>query len=213
VQAAGLTYGCGLNYEASFPGAVVAGDFLAAVVLTANPTAVSLTVTDTLSHAWKSTRYRLCGLGQGAAIYYVENAMAGIDRVTVTQSQATSTDASCGTGGSTPLGLALFEYAGLAQANALDVEASQCAPSTTQNMSTPSITTSSPDLLVGLFADKCGGGQMDGSPDWTMEDRNLFWHSLYEDRVAPICGTYQATATNPIDSACWLGAVAAFKAR
>jgi hypothetical protein len=208
VQKQSLTYAAAATNTQMFPAPVSAGDALFAVMLTHNPDAgATYAVSDVLANGWKATPYHRCAMGNGGArIWYVESAKPGVDTVTVSQSTGTG-----------ELGLALFEYAGLQAVNALEAEASQCAPLASTTMSTPTITTTGADLVVGLFVDPCGSGTMAAGMGFSLVDLNAAYYYLFEDEenagAGLPAGTYQATATNPQNSACWLGTIAGFKIR
>ena len=82
------------------------------------------------------------------SIYYAKNILAGNNTVTANISQSVN-----------HLGMWVFEYSGIAPTGVVDREASQQAPSATQSLSTPTITTTQGnDLLFAGFADSQGNG-------------------------------------------------------
>jgi hypothetical protein len=213
VQRVPLVYMAALMTSVQLPTPVTAGDLLAVAMLTHDeyPDAGPVTygMSDSLGNAWKSTKYRDCSLGSGGAqIWYVESSRPGVDVVTATQTYVGPTGSE--------LAIAIFEYRGLASSGTLDVESSQCAPVTTTAMSSPGIVTTAQDLLVGLFVDPCGSNEtLAPGSGYTGQDVNTQYFYLFEDDqnggAGVPAGFHQATATDPVDGGCWLGAIASFK--
>jgi hypothetical protein len=208
VQKVTLSYTSTTATVAQLAKPVTAGNLLAAVMLTHNnpDSGPPYGISDSLGNTWKSTTYRTCAASSaGLQIWYVESSNAGVDAVTVTQATVGSSRGE--------LGLGVFEYAGLAGSATLDVEASQCAPTSSPSMFTQSVTTTHPDLLLGAFVDPCGQGTMTVGTGWSLVDILPAYYYLLEERTSVPAGLYQATATDPQTANCWLAAIAAFKLR
>jgi hypothetical protein len=207
VQSAPFAFESGATHAAALQDAVTAGNLIVAV-MGANTTnsADTFMVGDAVGNVWKAGAHHACIGGSNLRVWYAESAKAGIYPVTLTQSAPPA-----------DFGLALFEYAGLVAADALDVEDGACASTTTQGMGTPFVDTRARDFLVAAFVDVCGAGVMTAGTGWTAEDTNNAYFYLFEDRFGGMAGVppgrYQATARNPNNSSCWVAAVAAFRTK
>lgn len=215
-QSAPFGYELAPSMSQQLHSAVAAGDLLVAVMASHNPSSgPTFAISDTLGNTWLSSPSYLCSYGNaGVRLFYVESSRPGIDTVTVTQNPTPPADA----GTNYELGLALFEYSGVAQTSALDVESGVCAATATTSMASPTISTTAPDMLVGVFVDPCGQGTMTPGIGWTAEDVYQPYFYMMEDQLGPghsgvPVGTHQATGTNPNVSQCWVSMVAAFKLR
>lgn len=216
VQKKSFAYELAATSSAQLPSPATSGDFIAVVMASNNPDAnATFSISDTLGNAWTPTPFHRCTNSDvGARIWFVESSKAGTEKVTLTQSSPPPADAGLGW----ELGVAIYEYAGIASSQALDVETGVCASSATTAMSSGNVTTSADDLLIGVFADPCGQGTMTAGAGWNPVDvYSIYFYMMEDDRgvngagVPP--GTYAATGTNPQTSNCWVAVEAAFKLR
>lgn len=147
--------------------------------------------------------YRCTNSNVGVSLWYVEASKPGVDAITVTQSPGPPGNTS-----GYELAMGLFEYQG---ASILDVQAGRCTTTTTTAMSSPAVTTTDTDLLIGAFADPCGQGMMTPAQGWTARDVQPMYYTMLEDDIGVPAGSQQATGTNPQNSNCWVAVLAAFK--
>ncbi len=173
----------------AFPANNVAGNFIvvAARARFANQT---FTVSDTRSNVYRRALTVNNGTDDTLAIFYAENIAAGANTVTV----AVST-------GPASIRLAILEYAGIAQANALDGTAT-AAGSSTAPTSGSATTTTAGDLVLGVFSTQSGRTFTAGSGSTIREavsaapSTNL----MVQDRIQATAGAITATATlNTLD--------------
>jgi hypothetical protein len=161
------------------------------------------TVTDSLGNTYSSTAVVSNPQGGALQIFYVPRSAAGANTVTLTM----------GAGFNSYLGLAIFEYAGLAASNVLEGTAGQGAPTGTASASTPPIATSaSSSLLLAGFADSNGSGVIAPGAGWTSLVTNSDFYMTAEAMVVPATPSLQATATMPTNDNDWVSLVAAFQA-
>ena len=141
-QHAGVAAGAGgTSATLTFPGINVAGNLIVVVPRAYSPNQV-FTVSDTRGNVYRRALTLNNGTNDTLAIYYAENIAAGANTVTVGVSVSTAA----------PIRFAILEYAGLAQANALDVIAT--AALTSASPSSGSATTTAPgDLVIGALFD------------------------------------------------------------
>jgi hypothetical protein len=159
-------------------------------------------VTDSLGNTYLSTAV-MSNPQQGALeIFYVPRCAAGADTVTVSMS----------TGFNGYVGLAIFEYAGLAASNVLEGTAGGYAPAATPSASTPPMaTTSSRSLLLAGFADLNGSGVITAGPGWKPLVTNTAFYMLAEAMIVPATPSVAATATMPTTDNQWVALMAAFQ--
>jgi hypothetical protein len=193
---------------------VGAGNLLVVVVYW-DAASQTVTVTDTQANSWTPTTASGPGSCNGGMqpialgqIWYAENAHGGNDTLTVRQSMS---------GNGNALGFFTLEYAGVAAAGSLDSQASQPAPAASNAMSPGDMTTTGAvDLIVAMFGDLNGAGQMTAGSGYTARGTDTGFFSLVQDNapgVAP--GTHNPGAFLPGGTSddCWNSAAAAFKAR
>jgi hypothetical protein len=167
------------------------------------------TVTDSVGNTYESTPVAANPDPQTALqIFYVPRAAAAADggnnAVTITMAS----------GFNSYVGLAIFEYTGLAGANVLEGSAEQAAPVSTQAATTPTVTTSSPrSLLFAAFADEEGSGIGMAGTGWTALAANPNFYMIAEAKIVATPGKFSATATLPsMGDDQWVGLLAAFVA-
>ena len=197
-QHAGINTG-GMSTPLAFPANNVAGNFIM-VAARARFADQTFTVSDARSNVYRRALTVNNGTDDTLAIFYAENIAAGPNTVTV----AVST-------GPVSIRLAIFEYAGIARANALDVTAT-AAGSSASPSSGSATTTAAGDLVVGVFSTQSGRTFTAGSGSTIREavsaapSTNL----MVQDRIQATAGAVTATATlNTPDI--WGAAIAAFK--
>ncbi len=198
-QHAGLNTG-GMSVGLAFPATNVAGNFIVVAVRArfANQT---ITVSDARSNVYQRALTVNNGTDDTLAIFYAENIAAGANTVTVGVST-----------GPASIRLAILEYAGIAQANALDGIAT-AAGSSTSPASGSATTTTPGDLVLGVFATQSGRTFTAGSGSTIREavsaapSTNL----MVQDRIQATAGAITGTATmNTLDI--WAAGLVAFKA-
>ena len=197
-QHAGINTG-GMSTTLAFPANNVAGNFIM-VAVRARFADQTFTVSDTRSNMYRRALTVNGSTDHTLAIYYAENIAAGPNTITVAMST-----------GPASIRLAIFEYAGLAQANALDVTAT--AAGSSASPSSGSATTTAPgDLVVGVFSTQSGRTFTAGS-GYTIREAVSAAPStnlMVQDRIQATAGAVTATATlNTPDM--WGAAIAAFK--
>jgi hypothetical protein len=158
--------------------------------------------TDSLGNTYASTAVVSNPQGGALQIFYVPRSAAGADTVTLTMSA----------GFNAFVGLAIFEYAGLASSNVLEGTAGQYAPSATASASTPTMATSSNTLLLAGFADLNGSGVIAPGPGWTGLVTNTDFYMLAEVMIVQASPAIAASATMPTLDNRWLSLMAAFQA-
>jgi hypothetical protein len=160
------------------------------------------TVTDSTGNTYASTTV-VTNPQQGALqIFYVARAAAGANTVTLTMSA----------GFNDYVGLAIFEYAGLAASNILEGTAGQYAPAMTASASTPPLVPSFPNsLLVAGFGDVKGSGVITPGPGWTSLVVNDQFYMLAEARIVSASTSISASAIMPTTDNGWVGLMAAFQ--
>jgi hypothetical protein len=159
-------------------------------------------VTDSLGNTYASTAVVSNPQGGALQIFYVPRSAAGADTVTLTMSA----------GFNNFVGLAIFEYAGLASSNALEGTAGQYAPGATASASTPTMTTSSSSLLLAGFADLNGSGVIAPGLGWTGLVTNADFYMLAEAMIVQASPAIAASATMPTADDRWVSLMAAFQA-
>jgi hypothetical protein len=192
----------GASRSLSFSSPNTAGDlivvFLYMTFLDAGQGITSVTDSQANSYAG----FTMPGPNNGlTAVYYAQSVLGGPNTVTVNVSQTIN-----------HLGMWLFEYQGIASANALDQEASQVAPSATQSLSTPYITTTQGnELLFVGFADSQGGGPGPGS-GFTQEGIDGNYWAMVEEQVAANSGAYRGTGSySSTANNGWAGIIVSFR--
>ena len=132
--------------------------------------------------------------------FYAENIAAGPNTVTVAVSKKAAS-----------IRLAIFEYAGIARANALDGTATAAGSSTSPGSGSATTTTSG-DLVLGVFSTQSGRTFTAGS-GYTIRETVPAAPStrlMVQDRTQTTAGAVSATAMlNTSDG--WSAALAAFK--
>jgi hypothetical protein len=94
----------------------------------------------------------------------------------------------------------------------LDSGAGQATQNSTNQGTTPVITTSFPnELLLAGFADLAGTGAITGGAGWQVEQTDSPFYSGSEDQSVLRVGSYQGTATLPSTDNSWVGIIAAFR--
>jgi hypothetical protein len=186
----------------TFPSPTTAGNTIIVLGFWDLP-AYSGSVTDSLGNTYASTA-SVSNPQQGVLqIFYVPRSAAGADTVTLTMSA----------GFNSYVGLAIFEYAGLASSSLLEGTAGQYPPDATASASTPAIaTTSSSSLLLAGFADLNGSGVISPGPGWTAVVTNSAFYMLAETMIVQASPSIAASAAMPSSDTRWLSLMAAFQA-
>lgn len=183
---------------------VTAGNTL--VVATYLTGTQAMSVSDTLGNAFASatkTTGTSCSTSV-AQLWYVTNAKGGADTISVSVSSSTN------------IGITVAEYSGIASAGALDVVSNAIAASSSNAMSAPSLTTTSPrGVIVSFFHDAAGTGTMTPGADYTARARDPNFYTLLEDDApgrGP--GVRAVTAALPAakNDSCWGAMAMALKA-
>ena len=189
----------GMSTPLAFPANNVAGNFIM-VAARARFADQTFTVSDARSNVYRRALTVNNGTDDTLAIYYAENIAAGPNTVTV----AVST-------GPASIRLAIFEYAGIARANALDVTATAAGSSASPSGGSAT-TTAAGNLVIGAFSTQSGRTFTVGSGSTiraavsAAPSTNL----MVQDRIQATAGAVTATATlNTPDI--WGAAIAAFK--
>jgi hypothetical protein len=162
----------------------------------------SSSATDSLGNTYASTTAVSNPQGGALQIFYVPRSAAGAETVTLTMSA----------GFNSFVGLAIFEYAGLAASNVLEGTAGQYAPGATAAASTPNLATSSSSLLLAGFADLNGSGVIAPGPGWTGLVTNTDFYMLAEATIVQASPGIAASATMPTADNQWVSLMAAFQA-
>jgi hypothetical protein len=159
-------------------------------------------VTDSLGNTYASTAVVDNPQGGALQIFYVPRSAAGANTVTLTM----------GASFNAFVGLAIFEYAGLASSNVLEGTAGQYAPGAIASASTPTMATSSSTLLLAGFADLNGSGVIAPGSGWTGLVTNTDFYMLAEAMIVQASPGIAATATMPTTDNRWWALMAAFQA-
>ena len=179
-----------------------AGDLVVAATYTSDLTGV-LTVTDTLALSWTSVAaVTTAGCAPRLQLWYAPVTAAGSDTVTVSQT------------GSTALGMELVEYSGLATVSPVDTSVGTVATVASNVVDPGAIVTTSPDVLVALFADLNGIGTMTAGPGVVERGLDSNFYTLYGDDVpGSAAGSHDLTAMLPgtTSDACWTANVVALR--
>jgi hypothetical protein len=115
------------------------------------------------------------------------------------------------------VGMAIFEYAGLAPQGALDAHAGQAAPGASRSAFTPAVTlNNSNELLFSGFIrpdpnEFGGAGLIASAPGWAEAACSISSYFLAEDQVVTGAGSYTATAQMPVSDGKWTAVVATFR--
>lgn len=167
----------------------------------------TITVKDALGNTWvaaDASPASSCSRSR-TQIWYATTAATGSDAITVTGSVADGR------------GMILLEYEGVADAGALESASSRAAAVGSSTASAPDLTTSSPlDVIVAVFADFNGTGEMAPGAGFTARARDPDFYSMVEDNLPGVApGSHSVTASLPAgqSDACWTGAAVAFKAK
>ena len=191
----------GASAAQAFASNNTAGNFIAVAVRASLADQIFI-VTDSLGNLYRPAVAVNNGADDTLAIYYAENIRAGANTVTV----AASTSA-------TSLRFAIFEYAGIATANSLDVTASaQSSTATASPTSGNATTTASGDLLIGAIStrgtrtDTAGSGYTIRAALAPAPSTVL----MVEDAIQATAGPAAATATLSSANG-WGAALAAFR--
>lgn len=178
----------------------------ALVVATYENGTQAMSVSDTLGNTWVAatmTAGTSCSTSVGK-LWYALNAKGGPDTVTVTV--ASTTD----------IGITVAEYAGVALASALDAQSAAIAPSSSNAMAAPSLTTTAArSVIVALFHDTYGGGTMTPGAGFVARARDTGFYTLLQDDAPGVGpGVHPVTAALPVGTsdACWGGMAVALKA-
>lgn len=173
---------------------VTAGD---AIIICLNypaaPGVVVSSITDTGNNAYQLVVGPVAGAGDTHYIAIAEDTAFGTDTITVTLSEAP-------TGGAD---LFALEYSGIVTSNAFDVSAVATGSDTAMD-SGSAMTRSAPELILG-YAEAPSASAGSGFTRRALQTGNLV-----EDMVAPMKGSYSATATTTAGS--WTMLMATFKA-
>jgi hypothetical protein len=159
------------------------------------------TVTDSVGNTYAAT-VSTSNPQQGVLqIFYAARAAPGATTVTLTTSAPINY-----------MGLAIFEYAGLAGSNVLEGSAGHGATSSTVSASTPPLTTSAASsLLFAAFADPNGSGAITPGAGWSPLVTNGQFAMLAEARIVSTSGPLSATATLSKADSRWVALIAAFQ--
>jgi hypothetical protein len=163
------------------------------------------TLTDTAGNTYASTSVvsnSQPGQEPAAQIFYAPRIAGGTNTVTLKM----------GGGFDSYVGLAIFEYEGLAGGDTLVGSAGQAAPMATAGAYTPAVQTSSGEtLLFAGFADMNGTGQILPGPGWTALTTNTQFFMMVETQVVSTKGAFSAPATMPLSDNRWVALLAAFQ--
>ena len=136
-----------------------------------NNNAATVTVTDSIGNVIQKVPQQGTHANQ-VQIWYEQNIKGGSNTVTVTQSTGTM-----------PLGIFLVEYSGIRPDMALEASIGQNAPSASNLESTGTVTTTCPDLVVGLFNDSTGSGTMTPGGGWVGRAWDTGFYTMIEDNL------------------------------
>jgi hypothetical protein len=186
------------------------GDLLVVAAFWDATAATIMSVGDSLGNTWQSTSPQVhlknpCTSSALMQIWYAENVHGGMDTVSVTLTQ-----------GGGDLDFFLLEYSGVATVQSLDSQGGQVA-TTAGNMMSASITTTQPDLVIGLFADTNGDAMTAGSGFQSL-GQSTYFSALVEDNLpggngtGTPAGAVDVTAQLGASDACWAASAVAFRA-
>ncbi|HTC96066.1 MAG TPA: hypothetical protein VK699_21670 [Terriglobales bacterium] len=179
------------------------GDLLVAAVYWngSDVTAVS----DRLGNVWNSIPVENnANTATDVRIWYAQNIKGGANAVTVTQPWSVS------------LGFYLIEYSGIATSGALDSATGKIASVASSVADAGNLTTSGcRDVVVGLFADTWGSGNMTPGRGWIIRGTDPNFYSMVVDNLPGGTGTLDPKAglVGSNSDAAWSATTAAFKAK
>lgn len=170
-----------------------------------------MSVGDSLGNTWHQALEQThlknpCTSTTHMQIWYAENVAGGMDTVSVTLD----------TGGQ-DLDFFLIEYSGVATVGALDAQGGQIGMTAT-NMMSVGLTTTQPDLIVGLFADTNGDTMTPGA-GYESLTQSTYFSALIQDNLTGGVGAGSApgmnavTATLGSSNSCWAASAVAFRAK
>jgi hypothetical protein len=186
----------------TFPSPTTAGNTIVVLGFWDVVVGYTASATDSLGNTYASTAAVSNPQGGVLQIFYVPRSAGGANTVTLTMSA----------GFNSFVGLAIFEYAGLAASNVLEGSAGQYAPAATAAASTPTMATSSSTLLLAGFADLNGSGVIAPGPGWTGLVTNTDFFMLAEAQIVQASPAIAASATMPTTDNRWWSLMAAFRA-
>jgi len=162
-------------------------------------------ISDTLGNSWTSVPLEdNSTTATDVRIWYAQNIKGGANTITVKQPWSVS------------IGFYLIEYSGVATMGALDTTNGKIALAASHVADTGNLTTSGcRDLIVALFADSWGSGNMTPGSGWISRGTDPNFYSLVVDNLPGGTGTFNPKA-NLVDSnsdAAWSSTAAAFKAK
>lgn len=162
-------------------------------------------ISDTLGNAWSSIPVENNGTtATDVRIWYAQNIKGGTNTITVSQPWSVS------------IGFYLIEYSGVATTGALDAASGKIASAASQVADTGNLaTTGCRDLVVGLFADTWGTGNMTPGSGWISRGTDPNFYSLVVDNLPGGTGTFdpKASLVGSNSDAAWSATAAAFKAK
>jgi uncharacterized repeat protein (TIGR01451 family) len=183
----------------AFTAANTTGNWIGVVIRTAQ-TGQVFTVSDTRNNTYRrALQYNETVDATSLAIFYAENIAGGANTVTVSDSL----------GGT--LRFAIFEYAGVALANSLDVTTAVQGTGTAMSSGTMT-TTANGDLILGMLS-AADGVTFTAGTGFTVQERVPAAPNsklAVEDRIQPNAGAIAATGTASASNA-WGAAAAAFR--
>jgi hypothetical protein len=162
-------------------------------------------ISDTLGNTWSSVPVQdNSTTATDVRIWYAQNVKGGANTITVTQPWSVS------------IGFYLIEYSGVATTSALDTTSGKIALAASHVADTGNLTTSGcRDLVVGLFADTWGSGNMTPASGWISRGTDPNFYSLFVDNLPGGTGTFdpKASLVGSNSDAAWSATAAAFKAK
>jgi hypothetical protein len=162
-------------------------------------------ISDTLGNTWSSVPVKdNSKTATDVRIWYAQNVKGGANTITVTQPWSVS------------IGFYLIEYSGVATTGALDVSSGKIAPGASHVADAGSLTTSGcRDLVVALFADTWGSGNMTPNTGWISRGADPNFYSMVVDNLTGGTGTFnpQANLAGSSSDAAWSATAVAFKAK
>jgi hypothetical protein len=164
-----------------------------------------VSISDTLGNTWSSIPVENNSTTEtDVRIWYAQSIKGGANTVTVKQPV------------SEYIGFYLIEYSGVAATGALDATNGKVPTAASHVADTGNLTTSGcRDLIVALFADSWGTGNMTPGSGWISRGTDSNFYSLVVDNLPGETGTFdpQASLAGGNSDAAWSATVAAFKAK
>jgi hypothetical protein len=179
-----------------------------------SPAPATMSVGDTLGNTWQvatapENNYESASTGGSckadAQIFYATNARAGSGTVTVTRT------------GTAMFGFFLIEYSGVAAVNTVDGFSGQSTPpgGTNEISTIPFVTSGANDVIVALWVDTTGSGQITPGAGFVTRGANTQVFAMVQDDLPAGVGagshTPNAFLPNNSTDNCWAGAAAAFR--